>query len=66
MEQEDEIRKRILAGVDILGAERILPDPDCGLRMLPPDIAYAKLKRLNDATEGVREELVGSGQTIFS
>lgn len=49
---------RLRAGVDALGPNRILPDPDCGLRMLDKNVAYAKLKRLCEAVAVVRNDVV--------
>lgn len=51
------ILSRIRKGVDLLGPERLLPDPDCGLRMLPQEVAYAKLSRLCEAVAIVRSEI---------
>jgi 5-methyltetrahydropteroyltriglutamate--homocysteine methyltransferase len=48
------IRKRIEKGVEVFGPEKIIPDPDCGLRMRSRDVAYAKLKNLADAASEVR------------
>jgi len=57
LETHDEVKKRLWKGIDILGPERILPDPDCGLRMHTPESAYAKLGRLTKAVSEVRCEL---------
>lgn len=57
LESQDEVVKRLWKGIDILGPERILPDPDCGLRMHTPESAYAKLTRLTAAVSEVRKEL---------
>lgn len=38
----------IKKGVDILGEENIILDPDCGLRKIDLPIAYEKLKLMND------------------
>lgn len=57
LESLDEVKKRLWKGIDILGPERILPDPDCGLRMHTPESAFAKLTRLTTATSEVRKEL---------
>jgi 5-methyltetrahydropteroyltriglutamate--homocysteine methyltransferase len=56
-ESEEEIKNRIIKGVNILGPERIILDPDCGLRMQSPETAYAKLKRLSTAAKTVRDDL---------
>ncbi|MDD1724737.1 MAG: methionine synthase [Methanospirillum sp.] len=61
-ESPEEIVRRIWKGIDILGPERILVDPDCGLRMHSPDGAYVKLSRLTAATATVRTELGVSGK----
>ncbi|MGV8108129.1 methionine synthase [Methanospirillum sp.] len=57
LESLEDVKKRLWAGIDILGPERILPDPDCGLRMHTPDSAYAKLSRLTTAVSEVRHDL---------
>lgn len=57
LESADEVKQRLLKGIDILGPERILPDPDCGLRMHTPESAYAKLTRLTGVVSEVRQEL---------
>ena len=35
-------------GVNIVGVDDILLDPDCGLRRAPMDVAFNKLKLIND------------------
>jgi 5-methyltetrahydropteroyltriglutamate--homocysteine methyltransferase len=57
LETVETLVSRIRAGVDALGPERLLLDPDCGLRMLPRDVAYQKLARLTEATAVVRAEV---------
>lgn len=57
LESADEVKRRLWKGIDILGPERILPDPDCGLRMHTPESAYAKLTRLTGVVSEVRQEL---------
>lgn len=57
LESADDVRQRLWSGIDILGPERILPDPDCGLRMHTPESAYAKLTRLTGVVAEVRQEL---------
>ncbi|WOF15722.1 methionine synthase [Methanoplanus sp. FWC-SCC4] len=51
------IVKRIEKGVDIFGPEKLLIDPDCGLRMHTREVAFAKLKNMVSATDKVRSEL---------
>ena len=38
----------ISKGVNIVGKDNILLDPDCGLRRAPMDVAFDKLKLMND------------------
>ena len=64
LEPADIVRQRLWKGIDILGPERILPDPDCGLRMHTPESAYAKLARLCGVVEEVRQELGGAVKNL--
>ncbi|MCK9150828.1 methionine synthase [Methanobacterium alcaliphilum] len=38
-------------GADIIGVENMLIDPDCGMRMLPRDAAFSKLKNMVEASK---------------
>lgn len=51
------IRTRIEEGLSVFPPERLLIDPDCGLRMLDRDSASAKLTRMVMAVREVRETL---------
>ncbi|MCC7566587.1 MAG: methionine synthase [Methanoregulaceae archaeon] len=57
VEDVETVKRRIRAGIDTFGAENLLLDPDCGLRMLPRDAARGKLAHLVSAAKEVREEL---------
>lgn len=57
LEDLEMVISRIRSAIDAFGPERILPDPDCGLRMLPREMAYAKLNRLGEAVTHMRREL---------
>ncbi|MFA5395659.1 MAG: methionine synthase [Methanogenium sp.] len=48
---------RINTGIELFGAENMLLDPDCGLRMHSREGAYKKLEHLVLATRLCREEL---------
>jgi 5-methyltetrahydropteroyltriglutamate--homocysteine methyltransferase len=50
------IKKRIQAGIEAFGPERLLIDPDCGLRMHTREVAFRKLKAMVDATREARVE----------
>ena len=44
----DKTSELISNGVELLGKDNILLDPDCGLRRAPKDVAFKKLKLMND------------------
>jgi 5-methyltetrahydropteroyltriglutamate--homocysteine methyltransferase len=52
VESVEEIMNHIKKGIDIFGDKISQLAPDCGLRLLPRDVAFQKLKNLVDA--GVR------------
>ncbi len=53
------VAARIRAALAHVSAERLIPAPDCGMKYLPRDIAFAKLKALADGARIVRRELTG-------
>ncbi len=57
VETPDVVMARIRRGIDLFGAENIMVDPDCGLRMHSRETAFAKLSRLAGAAESVRSDL---------
>jgi len=57
VESVETIEKRIRKGVEIFGAENMLVDPDCGLRMLARDVAFGKLSNMVKAAASVRADL---------
>jgi 5-methyltetrahydropteroyltriglutamate--homocysteine methyltransferase len=59
VEPPDVVATRIRRGLDVLPPDRLLVNPDCGLRHLSPDVARAKLRAMRDATDLVRAELAG-------
>ncbi|MFH1072761.1 MAG: methionine synthase, partial [Nanoarchaeota archaeon] len=46
LETPDEIARKVEQAMQLLGEERIIMDPDCGLRNLPRDIAFKKLEHM--------------------
>jgi 5-methyltetrahydropteroyltriglutamate--homocysteine methyltransferase len=54
------IKKRIQAGIEAFGPDRLLIDPDCGLRMLTRETAFGKLKAMVDATREARVEFTAA------
>ena len=60
IEGREEVAGRIRRALDVVPAERLIVNPDCGLRHLPVDIARAKLRAMVEGTADVRRELSGA------
>src|ERR1700761_3934474 len=56
-ETPDIVANRIRAALKVVPAERLVPAPDCGMKYLARDLAFAKLKALADGAAQVRAEL---------
>jgi 5-methyltetrahydropteroyltriglutamate--homocysteine methyltransferase len=54
------VAERIRAALEIVPAERLAVNPDCGCLHLPRDVAFAKLCAMVEGTRMVRGELVGA------
>jgi 5-methyltetrahydropteroyltriglutamate--homocysteine methyltransferase len=52
------VADRIRAGLKFLPPGRLVPAPDCGMKYLPRELAFAKLKALAEGAAMVRAELV--------
>lgn len=59
VETAQEVAARIRRGLEHLPPERLVPAPDCGMKYLPRERAFAKLKALADGAAIVRRELAG-------
>ena len=59
VEPPEVVATRIRRGLDVLPPDRLLVNPDCGLRHLPPDVARAKLRAMRDGADVVRAEVLG-------
>ena len=55
----DTIADRIRARLDIVGPDRLLVAPDCGLGYFSRSAAYGKLRNMGEAVRIVREEIGG-------
>jgi 5-methyltetrahydropteroyltriglutamate--homocysteine methyltransferase len=60
VESQDLVASRIRRALDVVAAERLTVNPDCGLRHLPADVARAKLRALVAGAALVRSELTAS------
>ncbi len=59
-ESAETVAARIRAALAYLPPERLIPAPDCGMKYLPRDIAFAKLRALAQGAALVRRELAGA------
>jgi 5-methyltetrahydropteroyltriglutamate--homocysteine methyltransferase len=59
IETPETVAARIRAGLAHVPADRIIPAPDCGMKYLPRDIAFGKLRAMVQGTAIVRRELAG-------
>lgn len=51
------VAERIRAALKFLPPDRLIPAPDCGMKYLPREVAFAKLKALSAGAAAVRLEL---------
>ncbi len=57
VETADEVASRIRGALKYVAPEKLVPAPDCGMKYLPRDVAFGKLKALADGAAIVRQEL---------
>jgi 5-methyltetrahydropteroyltriglutamate--homocysteine methyltransferase len=57
IETPELVARRIRRALEYVPPERLMPAPDCGMKYLPRDVAFAKLQALVAGTEIVRAEL---------
>jgi len=57
VETPELVAARIRAGLAVLPPERIVPAPDCGMKYLPRERAFGKLRALAEGAAIVRREL---------
>jgi 5-methyltetrahydropteroyltriglutamate--homocysteine methyltransferase len=56
-ETPERVAERIRAGLKFVAADKLVPAPDCGMKYMSRDLAFAKLKALADGAAIVRAEL---------
>ena len=56
-ETPETVAQRIRDALQYVSPERLIPAPDCGMKYLPREVAYRKLRALVLGTAIVREEL---------
>jgi 5-methyltetrahydropteroyltriglutamate--homocysteine methyltransferase len=57
VETPAQVARRIRAALEVVPPERLIVTPDCGMKYLPRDVAFGKLKALADGARVVRAEL---------
>ena len=57
VETAEEVAARIRSGLRHVSADRLIPAPDCGMKYLPREVAFGKLKALAAGAAIVRREL---------
>ena len=57
IETMDQVAKRIRAGLARVPAERLVAAPDCGMKYLPRETAFGKLRALVDGARAVRAQI---------
>ena len=58
-EAPETVAARIRRALEHIPPERLIPAPDCGMKYIPRDTAFAKLKALAEGAAIVRRELTG-------
>ena len=59
VETPKKVAERIRRGLKHVPAERLIPAPDCGMKYLPREVAFGKLKAMAEGAAIVRAELAG-------
>jgi 5-methyltetrahydropteroyltriglutamate--homocysteine methyltransferase len=57
VETPEKVAERIRAGLKYVAPDKLIPAPDCGMKYLPREVAYGKLKALTAAAAIVRREV---------
>jgi 5-methyltetrahydropteroyltriglutamate--homocysteine methyltransferase len=57
VETPRKVAERIRRGLKHVPAERLIPAPDCGMKYLPREVAFGKLKAMAEGAAIVRQEL---------
>ncbi|WP_181691812.1 methionine synthase [Natronomonas sp. LN261] len=57
VETVEEIKENILKGFEVVPPERLTVSPDCGVKLLPREVAYQKMENMVTAAREVESEL---------
>jgi Methionine synthase II (cobalamin-independent) len=53
IESREEVENLIKRGIDLIGSENMIADPDCGMRLRSRDAAFSKLKVMTDVVKNL-------------
>jgi len=56
-ESVEEIKENIKKGLEVVPPEQLVVSPDCGVKLLPRDVAYGKMENMVKAAREVEAEL---------
>jgi 5-methyltetrahydropteroyltriglutamate--homocysteine methyltransferase len=59
VETAETVAARIRDGLRFVAAEKLVAAPDCGMKYLPRDVAFGKLRAMAEGAAIVRRELAG-------
>jgi 5-methyltetrahydropteroyltriglutamate--homocysteine methyltransferase len=59
VETAEIVAERVRRALPFVSADRLILAPDCGMKYLPRDVAFGKLKAMTEAAKILRRELAG-------
>jgi len=57
VESVEEIKRNITRGLEVVPPERLTVSPDCGLKLLPREVAFGKMRNMVEAARQVERDL---------
>jgi 5-methyltetrahydropteroyltriglutamate--homocysteine methyltransferase len=57
VETAEQVAARIRAGLAMTTPDRLMPAPDCGMKYLPRETAFGKLRALSEGARLVRSQI---------
>lgn len=60
VESQEQVAARIRRALPFVDARNVIVCTDCGMKYLPRDVAFAKMKAMVDGASIVRKELLGA------
>ena len=57
VESVEQIKENIKKGLQVVPPERLTVSPDCGLKLLPREVAYGKMENMVQAAREIEQEL---------